>query len=154
VYVTGARDSGREFLTALELLASLRLCANVPGQWAVQTALGGHQTIYDLTAPTGRLGRQRRALLRGIERSSHLDVVAPGGAFYAFVRVKSDLPGFADREFAMSLLEQEHVLVVPGSSFNVGYRNHFRVTFLPEEEALDEVFLRIERFLDEWTTGR
>jgi alanine-synthesizing transaminase len=93
-------------------------------------------------------------MLRGVERSKHLDVVAPDGAFYAFVRVKSDLPAFSDREFAMSLLEREHVLVVPGSSFNVGYRDHFRVTFLPEEEAIDEVFRRIERFLNSWTTAR
>jgi alanine-synthesizing transaminase len=154
VYFSGARESARDFLGALELLASLRLCANVPGQWAVQTALGGHQSIHELTLPTGRLGRQRRALLRGIERSSHLDVVTPLGAFYAFVRVKSDLPGFTDREFAMSLLEREHVLVVPGSSFNVDYRDHFRVTFLPEEEEIDEVFRRVERFLDEWKSGR
>jgi alanine-synthesizing transaminase len=154
VYFSGLREVASEYLTALELLASLRLCANVPGQWAVQTALGGHQSIYELTAPTGRLGRQRQAVLQGIARSPHLDVVVPNGALYAFVRVKSNPPGFSDREFAMTLLEREHVLVVPGSSFNVDYTDHFRVTFLPEEETLAEVFRRIDRLLGDWMSGR
>jgi alanine-synthesizing transaminase len=154
VYLTGVRERGGDYLRALELLASLRLCANVPGQWAVQTALGGHQSIFELTAPDGRLGRQRRAVLRGVEKSKHLDVVAPAGALYAFVRMKSPPPGLTDRELAMTLLEREHVLLVPGSSFNVGYTDHFRITFLPEEETLAEVFKRIERLLDEWPRGR
>ena len=153
VYLTGARDRATDYLRALELLASLRLCANVPGQWAVQTALGGHQSIFELTAPTGRLGRQRRALLQGVQRSKYLDVVTPGGALYAFVRMKDAPPGLTDREFAMTLLEREHVLVVPGSSFNVGYKDHFRVTFLPEEETIAEVFKRIERLLGAWPGG-
>jgi alanine-synthesizing transaminase len=153
VYLSGARERAADYLRALELLASLRLCANVPGQWAVQTALGGHQSIFELTAPTGRLGRQRRAALQGVERSKHLDVVAPGGALYAFVRMKDVAPGLTDREFAMTLLEREHVLVVPGSSFNVSYKDHFRVTFLPEEETIAEVFKRIERLLGEWPRG-
>ncbi len=150
VYLTGGRERAGEYLRALELLASLRLCANVPGQWAVQTALGGHQSIFELTAPAGRLGRQRRALLQGVERSKHLDVVAPEGALYAFVRMKNAVPGLTDRELAMTLLEREHVLVVPGSSLNVGYADHFRMTFLPEEETIGEVFRRIERLLGEW----
>ena len=154
VYLTGARERAADYLRAVELLASLRLCANVPGQWAVQTALGGHQSIFELTAPEGRLGRQRRALLRGVERSKHLDVVAPEGALYAFVRLKTPPPGLTDREFAMTLLEREHVLLVPGSSFNVTYTDHFRMTFLPEEETIGEVFKRIERLLDEWPRGK
>lgn len=154
LYLTGARERASEYLRALELLASLRLCANVPGQWAVQTALGGHQSIFELTAPGGRLGRQRRAMLQGVERSKHLDVMAPAGALYAFVRMKNAPPGLNDREFAMTLLEREHVLVVPGSSFNVEYRDHFRITFLPEEETIAEVFKRIERLLGEWPKGK
>jgi alanine-synthesizing transaminase len=154
VYVTGRRDGASEYLRALELLASLRLCANVPGQWAVQTALGGRQSIHDLTAPNGRLGRQRRAVLRGVEQSPHLEVIAPRGALYAFVRVTSTPSGFSDRALAMTLLEREHLLVVPGSSFNVDYTDHVRVTFLPEEETLDEVFRRINRLMDAWMEGR
>jgi alanine-synthesizing transaminase len=154
VYLSGGRDRAADYLRALELLASLRLCANVPGQWAVQTALGGHQSIFELTAPGGRLGRQRRAVLRGVERSEHLDVVAPAGALYGFIRIKNLAPGFSDREFAMNLLEREHVLVVPGSSFNVDYTDHFRVTLLPEEETIAEVFKRIDRLLGDVASGR
>ena len=123
---------------------------------AVQTALGGVQSIYELTAESGRLGRQRRALLRGIERSKHLECVTPMGALYAFPGVsaatRAALPDFDDGRFAMELLEREHVLLVPGSSFNVPYRHHFRMTLLPDEETISEVFVRIERLLDRWAT--
>jgi len=151
VYFTGRKEHAREYLNCLELLASLRLCANVPGQWAVQTALGGVQSIYDLTAPTGRLGRQRKAVLDGVAKSKYLTLVKPMGAFYAFVGVETErLPYFDDIEFAMALLERQHVLVAPGSSFNIDYKNRFRMTFLPDEEALATVLARIEALLTEW----
>ncbi len=154
VFFTGKKSHATDYLEALELLASLRLCSNVPGQWAVQTALGGVQSIYDLTAETGRLGRQRRALLRGVEASKFLDCVPPRGAMYAFPSVDEKLiPGFDDARFAMELLEKEHVLVVPGSSFNVPYRNHFRLTLLPDEETIAEVFIRIDRLLTRWSAN-
>jgi alanine-synthesizing transaminase len=143
---SGERRRAADYLEAVELLASLRLCANVPGQWAVQTALGGVQSIDELTSPTGRLGRQRRAVLDGIRRSEFLDVVTPEGALYAFPSVDAKrLPGFDDQRFAMALLERERVLVVPGSSFNIAARNHLRLTFLPDEDTLHEVFVRMER---------
>jgi alanine-synthesizing transaminase len=148
VYFTGDKKHAADYLEGLELLASLRLCSNVPGQWAVQTALGGVQSIYELTSDEGRLGRQRRALLRGIERSEFLDVVAPRGALYAFPSIdRAKIQDFDDGRFAMELLESEHVLVVPGSSFNVPYVNHLRLTLLPDEETLAEVFVRMERRL-------
>jgi alanine-synthesizing transaminase len=151
VVFSGRKQQAKEYLTGLELLASLRLCSNVPGQWAVQTALGGIQSIYELTSPTGRLGRQRRAIIEGVAASRHLEVVAPRGALYAFVGVKPGaVRGFDDATFAMQLLEREHVLVVPGSSFNVDYTNHFRITMLPDEETLKDVFGRIESLLDDW----
>ena len=153
VYFSGQKEASADYLEGLELLASLRLCSNVPGQWAVQTALGGVQSIFELTAEQGRLGRQRRALLRGIERSDFLKVTAPRGALYAFPSVDADrLPGFDDGRFAMELLEKEHVLIVPGSSFNVPYRNHLRLTLLPDEETMTEVFVRMERLLRRWAT--
>lgn len=149
VFFSGKKAHATDYLEALELLASLRLCSNVPGQWAVQTALGGAQSIYDLTAETGRLGRQRRALIRGVESSKYLRCVIPRGALYAFPSVDPrKLPGFDDARFAMELLEQEHVLVVPGSSFNVPYNNHLRLTLLPDEETIADVFARMERQLD------
>jgi alanine-synthesizing transaminase len=146
VYFSGRREHATSYLQTLELLASLRLCANVPAQWAVQTALGGVQSIYELTAPTGRLGRQRQAVIDGVAASKHLELVTPAGALYGFVRSRK--PGFEDSQFAMDLLEKKHVLVVPGSSFNVDYKDHFRVTLLPDEETMRVVFRRIEELLD------
>jgi alanine-synthesizing transaminase len=151
VYFSGPRRDAGDYLEGVELLASLRLCANVPGQWAVQTALGGVQSIQDLTAAEGRLGRQRRAVLQGVERSAFLRVVPPRGALYAFPRVdRQALPTFDDGRFAMDLLETEHVLVVPGSSFNAPYTDHFRLTLLPDEATMVEVFARMERRLAAW----
>mgnify|MGYP005858060385 CR=1 FL=1 len=150
VFFSGRRDHATEYLNCLEMLASLRLCASVPGQWAVQTALGGVQSIYDLTAPSGRLGRQRQALIDAVARSPYLSLVPPRGALYAFVRARTDvLPQFVDTEFAMRLLEEKHVLVVPGSSFNVDYTDHFRVTLLPDEETINTVFGRMDALLAE-----
>jgi alanine-synthesizing transaminase len=150
VFFSGRREHAAEYLNCLEMLASLRLCASVPGQWAVQTALGGVQSIFDLTAPTGRLGRQRQAVIDGVARSKHLSLTPPNGALYAFVRARRDvLPDFDDNAFAMALLEEKHVLVVPGSSFNVDYTDHFRITVLPDEETIGTVFQRIESLLDE-----
>ena len=138
-----------EYLAGLELLASLRLCSNVPAQWAVQTALGGHQSIRELTAPGGRLYESRRAILEAVARSRFLRVAAPGGAMYGFIEVRDDLlPQFDDQSFAMDLLEHKHVLVAPGVSFNVPYRNHFRITNLPDAQVLAQVFERIEELLE------
>jgi alanine-synthesizing transaminase len=155
VFWSGKKAHATDYLEGLEVLASLRLCSNVPGQWAVQTALGGVQSIFELTSERGRLGRQRRALLAGVEASSYLRVVAPRGALYAFPAIDVEkVPDFDDGRFAMELLEREHVLVVPGSSFNVPYKNHLRLTLLPDEETMSEVFRRIDRLLGSWAQRR
>jgi len=134
---------------AMDLLAALRLCANVPGQLAIEHALQGDRTIDGLCAPGGRLHDTRRALLECCTASAHLSLVPPGGAMYGFPGVTGPAArGFDDHAFALELLEREDVLVVPGSGFNVPYRNHFRVTLLPEADVLREVFARIERVLD------
>ncbi|MFM9058379.1 MAG: aminotransferase class I/II-fold pyridoxal phosphate-dependent enzyme [Planctomycetaceae bacterium] len=154
---SGERDHAHDYLQAIELLASLRLCSNVPGQYAVQTALGGHQSIFDLTRPGGRLHAPREALLGAIRRSRWLSVVPPQGAMYAFLKVHADrLPGgaaFDDQRFALDLLERKHVLVAPGSSFNVPYRDHFRVTLLPDADQMTDVLGRIEAQLDEYAAA-
>jgi len=158
VVFSGEREHARDYIQAVELLASLRLCSNVPGQYAVQTALGGHQSIFDLTRPGGRLHATRAAVLEAVGRSRYLSVVPPRGAMYAFVCVHADrLPGgvkkFDDQAFALDLLERKHVLVAPGSSFNVPYRDHFRVTLLPDAEQMADVFARIESLLDEYAAA-
>ena len=152
---SGEREHARDYVNAVELLASLRLCSNVPGQYAVQTALGGHQSIFELTRPGGRLHASREALLDAVGRSRFLSVVPPRGAMYAFVKVHADrLPAngrpFDDQAFALDLLEQKHVLLAPGSSFNVPYRDHFRVTLLPDADTIRDVFARIESLLEDY----
>jgi alanine-synthesizing transaminase len=148
VSFSGALERSDQYLRALDLLAALRLCSNVPGQWAVQTALGGFQSIKGLCAPGGRLYESRKTILESVERSDFLHVVAPQGSMYAFIGVDTrKIPGFDDEAFALELLEQQHVLVAPGSSFNVGYRDHFRVTTLPDSDQLERVFERIELVL-------
>ena len=151
---SGRLHAATEYLSALELLSSLRLCSNVPGQWAVQTALGGHQSVRELIAPGGRLYESRAVILDAARRSRYLTLGAPQGAMYAFVGVdERSLPAFDDQQFALDLLEQKHVLVAPGVSFNVPYRNHFRITNLPDAATLREVFRRIEELLGEYASG-
>ena len=151
--VAGAAD----YLSGLELLSSLRLCSNVAGQWAVQTALGGYQSIRDLTRPGGRLHESRKTILESVASSRFLKLNRPMGALYSFVEVRPDvLPDFDDQAFALDLLENKHVLVAPGVSFNVPYKNCFRITNLPEAAVLRDVFGRIEELLEAQvaSTGR
>jgi alanine-synthesizing transaminase len=155
VSLSGARDSLTNIHHALDLLSSLRLCANVPGQWAIAPALTGPDTISALTAPDGRLHEARRAVIEHCARSEFLDVVAPQGALYAFPSTRSEaFPDFDDHAFALQLLESENVLIVPGRGFNIAESNHLRVTLLPEPSQLREVFARIERCLAQMATTR
>jgi alanine-synthesizing transaminase len=145
---SGTTRRAGDYLAALELLSSLRLCSSVPAQWAVQTALGGYQSIKDLVSPAGRLYESRRMLIDSVARSAYLRLTPPAGAMYGFVQVRPDvIPQFSDQEFALELLEQKHVLLAPGTSFNVPYRDHFRVTTLPDAALMQQVFQRIEQQL-------
>jgi alanine-synthesizing transaminase len=145
---SGRTQTATDYLQGLELLASLRLCSNVSAQWAVQTALGGHQSVRELVSPGGRLYESRAAILAAVQRSRFLTLVPPQGSMYAFIGVNPMvLPDFDDQQFAFDLLEQKHVLVAPGVSFNVPYCNHFRITNLPDAATLGEVFVRIEELL-------
>jgi alanine-synthesizing transaminase len=149
---SGARVA--EYRDALQLLASLRLCANVTSQWAIEPALTGPDTIAPMLAPGGRLYESRRAVVDSVARSQFLECVTPKGALYAFPSVRASvLPDFDDNAFAMRLLEEEHALVVPGSGFNVPNSRHFRVTLLPEGPQIADVFQRIERVLARMAGG-
>jgi alanine-synthesizing transaminase len=146
--LSGDGDVVGNFHHAMDLLGALRLCANVPGQYAVEAAVNGPDTISALCAAGGRLYETRRAVIEACDASDHLELVAPAGALYAFPAVIGDAAkGFDDHAFALELMETEGVLVVPGSSFNVPYRNHFRVTLLPDAQTMREVFARIDRVL-------
>ena len=155
VSFSGALDRAEGYLQALDLLAALRLCSNVPGQWAVQTALGGYQSIRDLCAPGGRLYESRNAIVEAVDRSRFLSLVAPRGSMYAFIAVNASvLPNFDDQEFALELLDRQHVLIAPGSSFNTSSRRHFRITTLPDAEQISLVFAKIESVLEHWVTRK
>lgn len=146
--LTGAESRVQCMLHAMDLLASLRLCSNVTAQWAIQPALEGPETILSLTRPGGRLYAAREAVCTAVARSEFLDLVTPEGALYAFPSVDRErLPDFDDEAFALDLLENENILLVPGSSFNIAARNHFRVTLLPEPAVIDDAFARIELYL-------
>lgn len=141
--VSGKPDATAVLRERLELLAALRLCSNVAGQWAVVPALAGESSIADLTAPGGRLYETRRVLVDHCAGSEVLSLVPPAGALYAFPCVQVD--AFDDHDFALALLERESVLVVPGRGFNIERPDHLRLTLLPESEVMREVLVRIER---------
>lgn len=147
--MTGAKAAIEPLEAALDLLASLRLCANVAGQYAIAPSLEGPETIAQLVAKGGRLYETRAAVIESCAASRFLDLVAPKGAMYAFPSVRADLlPGFDDETFALDLLENESVLIVPGRGFNCVPRNHFRITLLPLAPQMREVFARIDRVLE------
>jgi alanine-synthesizing transaminase len=152
VSFSGAVQRAGEYLAAMELLSSMRMCAGVPAQHAVHAALGGYQSILDLTSPGGRLYESRRAVIDSVSRSKFLRLTPPSGSLYAFVEVRQDvLPDFNDQQFALELLEEKHVLITPGATFNVPYHNHFRTTILPDPSTLTLVFQRIEAQLEAWS---
>ena len=147
--LSGTVQRALAYRCGLDLLATLRLCSNVPAQWAIVPALSGPATIAELCRPGGRLYDTRAEVLAACAASEFLSVVPPRGAMYAFPRVDADeLPDFDDAAFALELLELEHVLITPGSGFNVPYRDHFRITLLPEAATMRDVFARVARVLE------
>jgi len=145
VSFTGSLVNTSDLLNSMELLAALRLCSNVPGQWAVQTALGGTQSIDQLTAKEGRLYQSRQATIDAVNQSLNMQMIAPQGAMYAFINVNK--PGFDDRKFALKLLEEEHILIAPGTSFNYSNKNAFRITLLPEAMVLQDCIKRMDNLI-------
>jgi alanine-synthesizing transaminase len=147
---SGDLDRAEPFIHAMELLAALRLCSNVPGQWSVQTALGGFQSIRGLVEPGGRLYQSRQAVIDCVAESEFLSVQKPMGAMYAFIKLDERVASrLDDQEFALRLLEHKRVLVAPGTSFNTPYSNHFRITTLPDPDTIHDVFSRIDALLSQ-----
>jgi len=147
--ISGDKRHAQDYIEGLVMLASMRLCANVPGQLAIQTALGGYQSIKDLVAPTGRLCRQRDLAHALLTQIPGVSCVKPKAALYMFPRLDSKrYPIADDQQFALELLETEKVLVVQGSGFNWPHPDHFRIVFLPHEDDLREAISRIARFLE------
>ena len=147
--VSGDLRDARDYIEGLDMLASMRLCANVPAQYGIQTALGGYQSINDLVAPAGRLCRQRDLAYELITAIPGVTCVKPKAALYMFPKLDSKIyPIVNDQEFIAELLRVERVLLVQGSGFNWPHPDHFRVVFLPHEDELREAIARLARFLE------
>jgi len=147
--VSGKKKHAQDYIDGLGILASMRLCSNVPGQFAIQTALGGYQSINDLVAPSGRLCKQRDLAYQLLTDIPGVTCVKPKAALYLFPRLDPSLyPIKDDQKFILELLETEKVLVVQGTGFNWPDPDHFRVVFLPNADDLVEAVGRIARFLE------
>ena len=147
--VSGDKRQARDYIEGLNMLASMRLCANVPGQMAIQTALGGYQSINDLVGPHGRLTRQRDLAWKMLTEIPGVTCVKPKGALYLFPKLDPKMyPVKDDEQLMLELLKEEKVLLVQGSGFNWPNPDHFRVVFLPHEDDLTEAISRIARFLE------
>ena len=149
--VSGEKRHARDYIEGLTMLASMRLCSNVPGQWAIQTALGGYQSIDELIAPDGRLTRQRDLAWQLMNDIPGVSCVKPDAALYLFPRLDPAMYPIADdQQFVLELLEAERVLVVQGTGFNWIAPDHFRLVFLPHEDDLRDAVGRIGRFLEQY----
>jgi len=132
----------------LTMLASMRLCSNVPAQSIIQTALGGYQSILDLTAPGGRLREQRDVTVEMLSKIDGLTFVRPRAAFYVFPKLdKKKFNLMSDEKFVLDFLRSEHILLVHGTGFNWPEHDHFRIVFLPTKEELRESLGKMARFL-------
>ena len=149
--VSGDKEMVRDYIEGLNMLASMRLCANVPGQYAIQTALGGYQSINDLVSEGGRLAKQRDLAWKLITDIPGVTCVKPKSALYLFPKLDPEVyPIEDDQQFVADLLKEEKVLLVQGSGFNWGKPDHFRVVFLPHEDVLKEAISRLARFLERY----
>jgi alanine-synthesizing transaminase len=149
--VSGNKKHAQDYIDGLNILASMRLCSNVPGQFAIQTALGGYQSINDLVAPGGRLARQRDLAYDLLTAIPGVTCVKPRAALYLFPRLDPKMyPIEDDQKFILDLLETEKVLVVQGTGFNWPHPDHLRIVFLPNTDDLTDAIGRIARFLESY----
>lgn len=147
--ISGDKKRAKGYIEGLDMLASMRLCANVPAQYAIQTALGGYQSITDLVLPTGRLCLQRDMAWQLLNDIPGVSCVKPQAALYMFPRLDPDMYDIKnDEQFALDLLREEKVLVVQGTGFNFATPDHFRIVFLPPVHELQEAVGRIARYLE------
>ena len=146
--VSGPKQKAGDYISGLGMLASMRLCSNVPGQSIIQTALGGYQSINDLTKPGGRLYEQRNICYEMVNSIEGLSCTKPQGAFYCFPKI--DMKRFritSDETFVLDLLRSEMILLVHGTGFNWFNHDHFRIVFLPRVDELKDAMQKIRRFL-------
>lgn len=149
--ISGDKSGAKDFIDGLNMLANMKLCANVPGQWAIQTALGGYQSINDLVGEGGRLRRQRDIAYEMLSAIPGVSVVRPTASLYMFPRLDPDVyPIEDDREFFKELLEATNVVLVQGTGFNWPKPDHFRMVFLPYEWELRDAITRIAKFLADY----
>ena len=149
--VSGNKTDARDYIEGLDMLANMRLCANVPGQWAVQTALGGYQSINELIREGGRLRKQRDLAYELVTAIPGVTCVKPEAALYMFPRLDPAMYPIADdREFFLEVLKATRVMLVQGSGFNFPDNQHFRIVFLPHEDELREAIGRLAKFLENW----
>lgn len=149
--ISGEKAHATDYIEGLNMLASMRLCANVPGQLAIQTALGGYQSIDDLVAPSGRLCKQRDLAYEMLTAIPGVTCVKPKAAMYLFPKLDPAIyPIQNDQQFILDLLLEEKVLLVQGTGFNWKTPDHFRVVFLPNVDDLTEAIKRIARFLESY----
>ena len=149
--VSGDKRAARDYIEGLNMLANLKLGSNVPGQWAIQTALGGYQSINDLIKEGGRLRRQRDLAYELITAIPGVTCVKPQAALYMFPRLDPEMyPIEDDRQFFMEVLRATRVMLVQGSGFNYPDNQHFRIVFLPHEDDLREAIGRLAAFLAQY----
>ena len=149
--VSGDTEAAADFMEGLTMLSNMRLCSNVPGQWAIQTALGGYQSINELIRPGGRLRRQRDVAYDLITAIPGVTCVKPQAALYMFPRLDPEVyPVRDDRQLFLELLQETRVMLVQGTGFNWPRPDHFRIVFLPHEDDLREAIGRIAEFLEQY----
>jgi alanine-synthesizing transaminase len=149
--LSGNKKAAAGYIEGLEILSNMRLCANVPAQYAIQTALGGYQSINDLVLPGGRLKEQRDTAVRLVNSIDGLSVVEPRGALYCFPKVDVKRFNITDDErFIMDLLREQHILLVHGTGFNWPEPDHFRIVFLPDKDTLSDALRRLGTFLEHY----
>jgi alanine-synthesizing transaminase len=147
--LSGNKKIAAGYREGLDMLANMRLCANVPAQFAIQTALGGYQSIKDYIKPGGRLHDQRNITIECLRQIPGIEVVNPRGALYCFPKLDVKKFNIAnDEKFVMDFLRSEHILLVHGTGFNWKDKDHFRIVFLPEKDMLREAFTRLSHFLE------